>query len=129
MNKFDWNDGLLDYDYENDSLLIYSKKNQGEYAKSYSFDNFIIDVNSKNQVISYEFLDASKIFNVPKIALNRNVKIEGNFNIEKEKKRIFIAIILTVKYRNEQRHSDFKRELTRDDIQNIVPSKASITAS
>ncbi|PIO00364.1 hypothetical protein COT72_01510 [archaeon CG10_big_fil_rev_8_21_14_0_10_43_11] len=129
MAEFKWNDGKIDYDFENDSLLIYSPSHRGEYAKSYSIEDFIIDVDDQNQVISYEFLNAAELFGVPKSALNKGIHVKGKFNIERQKKRINIEIQLVVKYRNKQLQSNYVRDLVRDDLKNIKSSKASISAS
>ncbi len=125
--EFSWNDGKVDYDYSNDNLLIYSQSHKEEYIESIAFDDFIIDINKENQVVSYEFQNASKLFSIPKFVLMKGLHLNGKFKIDNRKVRIVIFLNLIIRYRNKKFISNFKRDIIEDDLRRIAPSSSSIS--
>ena len=65
----------IDYDYENDSLLVYKEGRKSK--KTLDLDDILIDFDESGDVVGIEMLNASKLFNVDKFDLLKNlVKFE-----------------------------------------------------
>ncbi len=76
------------YDYVND-LLLFKIKNR-DYLKSLDFDNLIVDIDKEGFITGLRIFDASKIFNIPKIAL-KNIK-SFRFSARVEDKKVTIQL-------------------------------------
>lgn len=50
----------FDYDYENDSLFLYDSTSKSK--GSVELDDFVVDFNSKGEIVGIEMLNASKFF-------------------------------------------------------------------
>ncbi|ADC70061.1 Protein of unknown function DUF2283 [Methanocaldococcus sp. FS406-22] len=73
----------IDYDYENDSLLVY--KDGRKSKKTLDLDDILIDFDENGDVVGIEMLNASKLFNVDKFDLLKNlVKFEAIGKITKD---------------------------------------------
>lgn len=68
------------YDYDNDVLLFMIQNRK--YDFSLELHNFIIDVDKEQFITGIRVLDASKVFNIPKIALRDIPQFEFNARIE-----------------------------------------------
>ena len=86
----------IDYDYENDSLFIFTKG--ANYSHSLNLDNIIIDFSEGNIIKGLEIQNASKKFGIPKYALKKPHEIDVNLKISDEK--IELNIRLTLRIRN-----------------------------
>ncbi len=73
-------EGEYTYDYSND-LLLFKIKNRN-YAKSLDFDNLIIDIDEEDFITGVRIFDASKLFNIPKMALKKIDSFSFNAKIE-----------------------------------------------
>ena len=80
--------GEYTYDYLND-ILLFKIKNR-DYLKSLDFDNFIVDIDKEYFITGMRIFDASKIFNIPKLAL-KNIK-SFRFNARVEDKKVTIQL-------------------------------------
>ena len=88
--------GVYKYDYSNDILLF--KVKDRYYKESLDFGNLIADIDSEKFITGVRIFDASKIFKLPKIALNAVKKFE--FNSEVEGNRITIKLNFVAVRRN-----------------------------
>ena len=78
------NESVYDYDYQNDSLFIYSVESY-EYEVSLELDNeVILDLDVGAKPVAFEFLNASKLFKLDKNHFKNLVKICIRFNITEE---------------------------------------------
>ena len=80
--------GEYTYDYSNDILLF--KIKDRDYLKSLDFDNLIVDIDKEDFITGMRIFDASKIFNIPKLAL-KNIK-SFRFNARVEDKKVTIQL-------------------------------------
>ena len=80
--------GEYTYDYLND-ILLFKIKNR-DYLKSLDFDNLIVDIDKEYFITGMRIFDASKIFNIPKLAL-KNIK-SFRFNARVEDKKVTIQL-------------------------------------
>ena len=87
---------VIDYDYENDSLIFNSKCR--EYESSIDLGNIILDIGVDGTPVGAEMLHASKLFNVPKSALRNFVKFKAEILISEEE--IEVKFSVTVFMRN-----------------------------
>ena len=66
---------VYDYDHQGDSLFIYCVDDY-EYEISLELDNdVILDIDKEGKPVAFEFLNASKIFNLDKSHFNNLTKI------------------------------------------------------
>ena len=73
-----------DYDSQEDSLFIYRVEDY-EYEVSLELDNnVILDIDKKGKPVAFEFLNASKIFNLKKGYFNNLTKITIQSTISDE---------------------------------------------
>ncbi|WFN35231.1 DUF2283 domain-containing protein [Methanogenium sp. S4BF] len=86
----------FDYDYENDSLFIFTKG--PNYSHSLNLDNIIIDFSEGNIIKGVEIQNASQKFGVSKYALKNPHKVDVGLNVSDEK--IELKIRLTLRIRN-----------------------------
>jgi len=91
-NKID----VFDYDIENDSLLFNS--HDVKYESSIDLGNIILDIGEAGTPVGAEILHASKLFNVPKMALQKCRKFRAEISISEDK--IEINFTVTVLLRN-----------------------------
>jgi uncharacterized protein YuzE len=87
---------VIDYDYENDSLIFNSKSR--EYESSIDLGDIILDIGVDGMPVGAEMLHASKLFNVPKSALMDFVKFKAEILISEEEIEVKFAV--TVLMRN-----------------------------
>ncbi|MDO5860148.1 DUF2283 domain-containing protein [Methanobrevibacter sp.] len=89
---------VYDYDRKGDSLFIYCVENY-EYEVSLELDNYVtMDIDKEGKPIAFEFLNASKIFNLDKVYFNRLSEITIQSNITEES--INLKVQLTVSIHN-----------------------------
>ena len=108
--------GEYDYDYKND-LLSFKIKNR-EYLKSFDFGNLIVDIDKDGFITGLRIFDASKIFNISKLAL-KNVK-QFEFNTSFEDRIIKIQLRFVPVLRNKpliKQGQDFEREALHSKIE------------
>ena len=87
----------IDYDYENDSLFLFTRG--ASYKQSLNLDNIIIDFDENNHIKGVEILDASERFGVSKYAIKKPEKIEINLNVSEKKIELSIQITLQIRNR------------------------------
>lgn len=83
--------GQYTYDYVNDLLLF--KIKDRDYLKSLDFDNLIVDIDKEGFITGLRIFDASKIFNIPKLALKNIQSFRFNARIEDKKVTIQLEFI------------------------------------
>ena len=99
-----------DYDYQGDSLFIYCVEDY-EYEVSLELDNdVILDIDTEGKQVAFEFLNASKIFNLDKSYFNNLVKIAIQSNITEE--AINLKVQLMVPVHNKTQTFDMNRITT-----------------
>lgn len=87
---------VYDYDSKGDSLFIYCVEDY-EYEVSFELDNdIILDIDSEGQPVAFEFLNASKIFNLDKSYFNNLAKITIQSNITEEAINLRVQLIVPV---------------------------------
>ena len=79
------------YDYAND-LLLFKIKNRN-YLKSLDFDNLVVDIDKQGFITGLRIFDASKIFNIPKLALKDIKSFKFHARIEDKKVTIELEFI------------------------------------
>jgi uncharacterized protein YuzE len=101
--------GEYSYDYRNDLLLF--KIKDREYSKSIEFDNLVVDIDKEGFITGLRVFDASKIFRLTKVALNKVTDFEFYAKIEDK------IITIQLKFRSVLRNrpilshgQDFVRE-------------------
>ena len=98
MNK---NKVMFDYDYKGDSLFIYSIEPY-DYEVSLELNNdVILDFDTKNQPVAFEFLNASKIFNLDKNYFKNLVKISIQSKITEECIRLKVQLYALIHNKNQ----------------------------
>ena len=76
---------VYDYDSKGDSLFIYCVEDY-EYEVSFELDNdIILDIDSEGQPVAFEFLNASKIFNLDKGFFKNLAKISIRLIVTEKK--------------------------------------------
>jgi uncharacterized protein YuzE len=89
--------GVLDYDFENDSLFF--NNNKSKFDISIDLGDLIVDIGEDGVPIGVELLNASKHLNVSKIALRNDIKVV-EANVEISEKEIEVKISVFVDIRN-----------------------------
>ena len=90
------NKTTYDYDYQGDSLFIYCVEDY-EYEVSLELDNdVILDIDTGGKPVAFEFLNASKIFNLDKSYFNNLVKIAIQSNITEEAINLKVQLMVPV---------------------------------
>lgn len=95
------NQVVYDYDYVGDSLFIYCIDSY-EYDVSLELDNDVIldfDINGKS--VAFEFLNASKIFNLDKSYFKNLVKINIQSNITEDLISLKVQLLVLVHNKNQ----------------------------
>ena len=86
---------VYDYDRQGDSLFIYCVEDY-EYEVSLELDNdVILDIDKEGKPVAFEFLNASKIFNLDKSYFNNLAKITIQSNITEAinlKVQLFVSV-------------------------------------
>ena len=107
--------GEYTYDYRND-ILLFKTKNR-DYLKSIDFDNIALDIDKEGFITGARVFDASKIFNLSKLALKNIKKFE--FHSKAENRIITIQLRFTAMLRNKpviKHGQDFIREAIHSKI-------------
>ncbi|MDQ1252444.1 MAG: hypothetical protein QG646_1565 [Euryarchaeota archaeon] len=89
--------GVLDYDFENDSLFF--NNNKSKFDISIDLGDLIVDIGEDGVPIGVELLNASKHLKVSKIALRNDIKVV-EANVEISEKEIEVKISVFVESRN-----------------------------
>ena len=108
--------GNYNYDYKNDVLSF--KIKDREYLKSLDFGNLIVDIDKEEFITGLRIFDASKVFDLSKIALKNVKQFEFNTSVEDNVIKIqlkFIAIIRIKPLLKQDK--DFIRESTHSKIE------------
>ena len=87
---------IFDYDFENDSLLFNIKSIQ--YESSINLGNIILNIGVDGTPVGAEILHASKLFNVPKMALKNYKTFRAEISISED--TIEIKLSITILLRN-----------------------------
>lgn len=104
------NQVVYHYDHQGDSLFIYCIDDY-EYEVSLELDNdVILDIDKEGKPVAFEFLNASKIFNLDKIYFNTLSKITIQSIITKES--INLKVQLTVPVHNKTQTFEMDRITT-----------------
>ena len=99
-----------DYDRKGDSLFIYCVDNY-EYEVSLELDNdVILDIDNEGKPVAFEFLNASKVFNLDKINFNNLVKICIHSVITEEVIKLKVQLIVPI--HNKTQTFDMNRTAT-----------------
>ncbi|KAF1078390.1 DUF2283 domain-containing protein [Methanogenium sp. MK-MG] len=98
INQIHTDADTIDYDYENDSLFLFTKG--AEHKHSLVIDNIIIDFGEGNYIKGVEIQNASKRFGVSKYALTKFRQINVNLNVSSEKLELNITLILEIRNKN-----------------------------
>ncbi|MBQ6099217.1 MAG: DUF2283 domain-containing protein [Methanobrevibacter sp.] len=87
---------VYDYDRQGDSLFIYCVEDY-EYEVSLELDNdVILDIDKDGKPVAFEFLNASKIFNLDKTYFNNLSKITIQSNITEEAINLKVQLIVPI---------------------------------
>ncbi len=87
---------VYDYDRQGDSLFIYCVEDY-EYEVSLELDNdVILDIDKDGKPVAFEFLNASKIFNLDKSYFNNLSKITIKSNITEESINLKVQLIVPI---------------------------------
>lgn len=90
-----------DYDYVGDSLFIYCIDSY-EYDVSLELDNdVILDFDINGKPVAFEFLNASKIFNLDKSYFKNLVKINIQSNITEDLISLKVQLLVLVHNKNQ----------------------------
>ena len=96
-----------DYDIQGDSLFIYSVDDY-EYEVSLELDNdVILDLDINGRPVAFEFLNASKVFNLDKNYFNDLLKISIQSSITKD--AVNLSVQLAVPIHNKTQLFDLSR--------------------
>ena len=96
MNKHCRKNDILDYDFENDSLLF--GNNSSKYDVSIDLGDLILDIGEDGVPIGVELINASKHLGVPKIALRSNLKVvEANIEISDKEIEVKISVFVEIR--------------------------------
>jgi len=88
----------FDYDYENDSLFIYSSKSNA----SITIADLVIDYNSKKEICAIEILNTSKFLKESKLSKEKLKKLlECNIEIISKNNFLTIKLILILESKEE----------------------------
>jgi uncharacterized protein YuzE len=90
--------GEWDYDFSSD--ILFFKVKDREYSHSVELKNLVIDVDSESYIVGLQIFNASRFFNVEKLALRQmNAwKLEANV----EKNTIEVRVIFNITQRNKR---------------------------
>ena len=95
------NQVVYDYDYVGDSLFIYCIDSY-EYDVSLELDNdVILDFDINGKPVAFEFLNASKIFNLDKSYFKNLVKINIQSNITEDLISLKVQLLVLVHNKNQ----------------------------
>jgi len=114
--------GEYAYDYRND-ILLFKIKNRN-YAMSIEFENLVVDIDKEGFITGLRIFDASQLFNLSKIALNKVRSFEFNTKVEtgdKKEKVITIQLRFVSMLRNKpmiKQGQDIVRESFNSHIKN-----------
>ncbi len=72
--------GETNYDFENDILIL--KIKEKKYFSSVEFDNLVVDLDMRGNVSGLRIFDASKVFKLPKSALENIKEFEVEIKVE-----------------------------------------------
>ena len=114
--------GEYTYDYRND-ILLFKIKNR-DYAMSIEFENLIVDIDKEGFITGLRIFDASQLFKLSKIALNKVRSFEFNTKVEtgaKKEKVITIQLRFVPMLRNKpmiKQGQDIVREAFSSQIKN-----------
>ena len=114
--------GEYTYDYRND-ILLFKIKNR-EYAMSIEFENLVVDIDKEGFITGLRIFDASQLFKLSKIALNKVRSFEFNTKVEtgaKKEKVITIQLRFVPMLRNKpmiKQGQDIVRESFSSQIKN-----------
>ena len=87
---------VYDYDRQGDSLFIYCVDDY-EYDVSLELDNdVILDIDIEGKPVAFEFLNASKVFDLDKSYFNNLVKISIRSIITEEAIKLKVQLIVPV---------------------------------
>lgn len=98
VNQIHTEADTIDYDYENDSLFLFTKG--AGYTHSLNLNNIIIDFGAGNYIKGVEILNASKKFGVAKYVLKRPHQIDVELNVSGEKIELKISLTLDIRNRS-----------------------------
>ena len=114
--------GEYTYDYRND-ILLFKIKNR-EYTMSIEFENLVVDIDKEGFITGLRIFDASQLFKLSKIALNKVRSFEFNTKVEtgaKKEKVITIQLRFVPMLRNKpmiKQGQDIVRESFSSQIKN-----------
>ena len=95
------NEVVYDYDIKGDSLFIYCVDSY-EYEVSLELDNdVILDLDTNGKPVAFEFLNASKVFNLNKSYFNNLVKISIQADITEKSISLNVELIVPVHNKNQ----------------------------
>ena len=98
MNR---NKVVYDYDHKGDSLFIYCAEPY-DYEVSLELDNdVILDLDTEDKPVAFEFLNASKVFHIDKSHFNNLVKISIHSEITEEAISLKVQLIVLVRNKNQ----------------------------
>ncbi len=85
-----------DYDYQGDSLLLYINKDY-KYKRSIRLaDDIILDFNDEDVTVALELLNASKILDVEKSFLTRQVGLDMHICVGKDRIKLEAEILVLI---------------------------------
>ena len=114
--------GEYTYDFRND-ILLFKIKNR-EYNMSIEFENLVVDIDKEGFITGLRIFDASQLFKLSKIALNKVRSFEFNTKVEtgdKKEKVITIQLRFMSVLRNRpviKHGQDIVREASDSHIRN-----------
>lgn len=104
MNKHCRKNDVLDYDFENDSLLF--GNNSSKYDVSIDLGDLILDIGEDGIPIGVELINASKHLGVPKLALRNNLKfVEANIEISDKEIEVKISVFVEIRSKSTEKVS------------------------
>jgi uncharacterized protein YuzE len=112
MKKNKLNKAKVKYDFEDD--IFSAMPLNRNYASSFQIGNIIFDLDSENIINGIEILNASKVFNLPKLFLKNN--ISGRLDIIVNDKYIKLHIAICTIIRNSQKSGVVDIERIKPDF-------------
>lgn len=114
-------EGTMNYDFKYDILFLKAKNH--DYQKSLEFDNFVVDLDSKNTVSGIEVFGASEYFGIEKEAL-RHIR-KWKMEILVKHQRLEIKLILEMLVRNRVIQ---KNPIIAETLSEILPASHLVCA-